>query len=359
MIGYVTRFIFVVAGAIVGFAASDVVDWPSETGYSQDLVIFIFVILGSSIGYVIGGIAGRELSRLWLKVEDRVRDVAPTDLLLGTAGLVVGLVVALLVSVPLRLLRPSWIAIASSVLLFVVLAYAGARIALVKRRDFARLFPRLDGGGSTGATEGRSLKPLVLDTSAIIDARFVEIGRLGFIRGSLRVPRFVLAELQTLADSADDTKRARGRRGLDLLETLPAEGLNAEVFETDYPDIAAVDTKLVRLASQLDAILVTVDYNLTKVARVQGVEVLNVNELAAGLRPAFLPGEALRVRIAREGKEADQGVGYLEDGTMVVVQQGRAFIGDEIDTEVTSVLQTSAGRMIFARLKNQPAEVES
>ena len=353
MIVYITRFIFVIAGAIGGFAASDVVDWPSQTGFSQDLVILIFVILGSSIGYVTGGIAGREFARLWARAEDRIRDISPSDLLLGTVGLVVGLVVALLISVPLRLLEPSWIAIGSSVLLFVMLALAGARVALVKRRDFARLFPRLDADGSTRLGAPRTTRVLVLDTSAIIDARFVEIARLGFLRGSLRVPRFVLAELHTLADSADDTKRARGRRGLDLLETLNGDAVEVEVFETDYPEVPVVDSKLVRLAAQLDATLVTVDFNLTKVARVQGVEVLNINELAAGLRPTFLPGETLRVRIAREGKEPDQGVGYLEDGTMVVVGQGRAFIGEETDAEVTSVLQTSAGRMIFARVKNQ------
>jgi uncharacterized protein YacL len=348
MIVYITRFVFVIAGAIGGFATSNVVDWPAQTGFSQNLVIFIFVILGSSLGYVLGGISGRELKRLWTRAENRLREVAPTDLLLGTVGLIVGLLVALLVSVPLRLLRPSWVAVTSSILLFVMLAYAGVRVALLKRHDFAKLFPRLD-GDPAGSAADSSAKVLILDTSAIIDARFVEISRLGFLNGSLRVPRFVLAELHTLADSADDTKRARGRRGLDLLETLPGAGLSVEVFEADYPDTPTVDGKLVRLASQLGAVLVTVDYNLAKVARVQGIEVLNINELAAGLRPAFLPGETLRVRVIREGKEADQGVGYLEDGTMVVVQHGRSLIGAEADTEVTSVLQTSAGRMIFTR----------
>ncbi len=355
MIIYISRFILVVAGAMGGFAASDVIDWSTQTGFPQDIVILIFVILGSSIGYVLGGIVGRELALLWSRAEDRIRDIAPSDLVLATGGLVVGLVVALLVSVPLRLLQPLWLAVGSTVLLFVMLSYIGVRIALVKRRDFARLFPRFEENASaTGSSE--AALTLLLDTSAIIDARFVELVRLGFLPGSLRVPRFVLAELHTLADSADDTKRARGRRGLDLLETLPANDVNVEIFEADFPEIPAVDAKLVHLAAQLDGAVVTVDYNLTKVARVQGVEVRNVNELAAALRPTFLPGEALRVRIVREGKEADQGVGYLEDGTMVVVQQGRSRIGDEADTEVTSVLQTSAGRMIFARLKSQPAE---
>jgi uncharacterized protein YacL len=194
-----------------------------------------------------------------------------------------------------------------------------------------------------------------LDTSAIIDGRFVELQRLGFLVGNPRAPRFVLGELHTLADSADDTKRARGRRGLDLLDMLAGRGEGIEVFEADYPEVAEVDGKLVRLAAELRTPLVTVDYNLTKVARVQDIEVLNVNELAAAVRPTFLPGEGLRLRVVREGKEADQGVGYLEDGTMVVVQGGKSRIGSEVDTEVTSVLQTSAGRMIFARIPNVAA----
>jgi uncharacterized protein YacL len=350
MIIYITRFVFIIAGAMSGFAVSDVPNWSTETGYSKTLVLLIFVILGASIGYVLGGIVGRELARLWSKAEDRIRDIAPASLILATAGLVVGLVVALLVSVPLRLLRPAWLGVGSTVLIFVMAGYMGVRVALVKRRDFARLLPRLDVDAEAGAGP-RSDVPLLLDTSAVIDGRFAELSRLGFLQGSLRVPGFVLSELHTLADSADDTKRARGRRGLDLLDTLTSGDIAVETIDVDFPEIPEVDGKLVKLASQLGAPVITVDYNLTKVARVQGVDALNLNELASALKPAFLPGQALRVRLVREGKEADQGVGYLEDGTMVVVQQGSVHVGSEIDTEVTSVLQTSAGRMIFARAK--------
>lgn len=356
MILYITRFVFIIAGAMGGFAVSGVIDWSTETGFSEDIVILILVILGSSIGYVLGGIVGRELARLWQKAEDRIRDVAPSGVLLSTAGLIVGLVVALLVSSPLRLVRPAWLEVGSIVLVFVMLAYLGIRVALVKRRDFARLFPRLDGDGGTNEHGRSSAGSVLLDTSAIIDGRFVELTRLGFIVGSLRVPGFVISELHTLADSADDTKRGRGRRGLDLLETLTSDDLGVEVFDADFPEVADVDGKLMRLALQLKAPIVTVDYNLTKAARVQGIDALNLNELATALRPAFLPGQSLRVLLIRPGKEADQGVGYLEDGTMVVVQQGSEHVGHEIDTEVTSVLQTSAGRMIFARAKPASAE---
>ena len=182
----------------------------------------------------------------------------------------------------------------------------------------------------------------------MIDSRFVELRRLGFLPGSLRVPRFVLAELQTLADSADDTRRARGRRGLDLLASLPAADA-VPVFETDYPDTPQVDEKLMRLAVDARGSIITVDYNLSKVARVRGIDVINLNEAASALRPNYIPGEIIRLKVAKQGKDADQGVGYLDDGTMVVVQSGRELIGTEADVEVTSVLQTSAGRMIFAR----------
>jgi uncharacterized protein YacL len=165
----------------------------------------------------------------------------------------------------------------------------------------------------------------------------------------MRVPRFVLAELQTLADSEDDVKRARGRRGLDLLARWQSDDEDLEVFETDYPEIADVDGKLMRLAADIEGAIVTVDHNLTRVAEVRGITVINLNELAAALKPAFLPGESLRLDLIKEGKEPGQGVGYLEDGTMVVVQEGSVHLGAVVDTEVTSVLQTSAGRMIFAR----------
>jgi len=354
MIVYLTRFVLIVAGAMGGFAAAGVVDWSAEFSFPKNLVILIFVILGSAIGYILGGILGRELASLWSRVEDRLRDIAATDIVLATSGLIIGLLIAVLASWPLRVVRPVWLSVASTVLLFVTAGYVGVRVALVKRREFARLFPRV-AGQSQDDDAGNPLTShtLLLDTSAVIDGRFVELKRLGFLVGTLRVPRFVLAELHTLADSADDTKRARGRRGLDLLDTLAGRGEGLDVFEADFPEIAEVDRKLVKLGADLGAAVVTVDYNLTKVARVQDVDVLNVNELAAAVRPSFLPGEGIRIRVVREGKEPDQGVGYLEDGTMVVVQQGKSMIGSEVETEVTSVLQTSAGRMIFARIARE------
>lgn len=353
MIVQLTRFVFSTAGALAGLAVSSLTDWPEALAFPESLVIILFIILGGSIGFIIGGIIGRELTFAFERVESHLSSVAASDIFLGAIGLVFGLIVAVLVSVPLRLLQPQWLAFLAIVLVFGTSASAGVRIALLNSSAFRRMFQRLDPAhvAPVAASSGHEAVPKYLDTSAVIDGRFVELLRSGFLEGSVRVPRFVVAELQTLADSADDRKRARGRRGLDMLANMRSAERGIDLFDADYPEMPAVDDKLVRLTADTGGMLVTVDYNLTKVARVQGVAVLNVNELAGALRPNVLPGESLRPHIVREGKEADQGVGYLEDGTMIVVQGGRPHIGSDVDAEVTSVLQTSAGRMIFARLK--------
>ena len=345
MIQALTRFVFVTAGLLGGYAATRLVDWQNELGLPRYYVIFLLIILGGAIGYVFGGIIGRELASLWAKGEQRVRETATADIVLGSVGLIVGLLIGLLASTPLRLIKPDWFSLTATVMLMLLTAYVCVGVALTKRRDFAAMFPKLAPAELVTADE----RSVLLDTSAVIDGRFVELHRLGFLPGSLRVPRFVLSELQTLADSSDDTRRARGRRGLDLLATLPADDA-VQVFEADYPEVPQVDDKLMRLAVDAQGSVVTVDYNLMKVARVRGIPVMNLNEAAEALRPNHLPGEVVRIKIARAGKEAGQGVGYLDDGTMVVVQGGREAIGTTTDVEVTSVLQTSAGRMIFARL---------
>lgn len=344
MIQAITRFVLVAAGLLGGYVVTQVVDWETQIGLAPQYVIFLFVILGGAIGFVFGGIAGRELSTAWQRAVARIDELSGVDLLLGTGGLLIGLMLAFLAAQPLRLLEPPSLAITLSISLYVVVGYAGVSIALTRHNDFLRLFPRLAPPECLAPSE----RILLVDTSAIIDGRLIEMRRLGFLSGVPRVPRFVLGELHTLADSADDTRRARGRRGLDLLTALPDED-SMDVFEIDFADLVGVDQKLMRLAVESSAAIVTVDHNLAKVARVRGIEVLNLNEAAAALRPNFLPGDVLRLRIGKQGKESDQGVGYLEDGTMVVVADGRPFIGEDADIEVTSVLQTSAGRMIFAR----------
>lgn len=344
MIVHITRFVFVTAGVLGGYAVSGLIDWPETTGYPDYFVIFIFLILGTAMGYLFGGILGREFAIAYRGVEERLSDLSPSEIALSTVGLVVGLTISWLISLPLRLVEPSWVAILSTTLLFVLGGYFGLRVALLKRTEVIRAFPGVS-GSQAAATPARLR---ILDTSAVIDGRFLQLVGLGTLDGEIRVPGFVIAELHTLSDSPDDIKRSRGRRGLDLLATSTRSG-GIQTFDADYPEVKTVDDKLLRLAQDTGAGIVTVDFNLTKVARVRGIEALNINEVAAALKPAHLPGEPLRVRLTREGKETGQGVGYLEDGTMVVVADASEYVGQDVDTEVTSVLQTSAGRMVFAR----------
>lgn len=348
MIEAIVRLVLVAGGLLGGYVITQAADWQTELGLDRTYVIFLMVILGGASGFVLGGIAGRELSTAWKRVEARLADVAGADLILGTVGLIVGMLVAFFAAQPLRLLQPVWFALSASLVLTIVAGYLGVAVALTRRREFAMLFPGLAAGVDSSCPSFT-----VLDTSIVIDGRFVDLRSSGFLPADLRVPRFVLSELQTLADSADDTRRARGRRGLDLLATLPMEQA-VEVLEVDYPDEIGVDEKLMRLANDTNAQVVTVDHNLTQVARVRGITVLNLNEAASSLRPAFLPGDVMYLRVAKQGKENGQGVGYLEDGTMVVIQDGRHLIGLDAEVEVTSVLQTTAGRMIFGK----PASAE-
>ena len=209
-------------------------------------------------------------------------------------------------------------------------------------------------GGLFGGERPAKRSYKILDTSVIIDGRVADICETGFVDGVLVIPQFVLRELQQVADSADSMKRNRGRRGLDILQRIQKmAGLTVQIVENDYPSIREVDLKLIELAKEIEGKIVTNDFNLNKVAQLQGVEVLNINELANSLKPVVLPGEVMKVFILKEGKEYNQGVAYLDDGTMVVVDNARKMIGKTIDTSVTSVLQTTAGKMIFGRYEDR------
>jgi uncharacterized protein YacL len=282
-----------------------------------------------------------------------VERLAPAEIAGGAVGLLVGLGTALLVKsilfefISITGRAGSYFAILLYLIVAIFFAYLGARVGAK-----TRLVPIPKGMGVRGSN------PKVVDTSVIVDGRIVEIVQSGFIEGPLIVPRFVLRELQAIADSEDPQRRTRGRRGLEALTKL--QELRAiEINERDYDDLplGSVDSKLVRLARELQARLLTNDYNLNRVAQVEGVEVLNINELANAVKPVVLPGEELHVHVIREGKEAHQGVAYLDDGTMIVIEQGRRLVGSSTDVVVTSVLQTVAGRMIFARPKAASAAV--
>lgn len=233
-----------------------------------------------------------------------------------------------------------------TLILIVFMAYIGLMVGAAKG-DYLELSAL--GGIFSDKASRRDLK--VLDTSVIIDGRIADVAETGFLTGTLIIPQFILRELQQVADSPDSSKRQRGRRGLDMLNRLQNNSsLDIQIVETDFPAVREVDLKLIELGKQIDAVIVTNDFNLNKVAQLRGVNVLNINELANALKPVVLPGEAMRVFILKEGKEYNQGVAYLDDGTMVVVDNARRLIGKNADIAVTSVLQTTAGKMIFGRL---------
>ena len=271
----------------------------------------------------------------------------------GLIGLIVGLGVAALFAWPLSLL-PNPLNQVLPLIAAVVCAWLGLTLSVTRRSDiFGFLHLRGRGGGHdhVSASKSEDISSVLLDTSAIIDGRVVEISQSGFLVGTIIVPKFVLKELQNIADSPDATRRNRGRRGLETLNRLQDESImKVKIIDSDVENVSAVDDKLVILAKQLRCRVMTNDYNLNRVAELQGVTVLNINELANAVKAVFLPGESIKVEIIQEGKETGQGVGYLEDGTMVVVDNGRGYMKRTINVVVTKVLQTAAGRMMFAKL---------
>lgn len=289
-------------------------------------------------------------------IEEKLQKTPLADILGGTIGMVIGLLVAYLFTPAIREIP----VVGLSVQFFVsiLLAYLGLRIGFTKREDLVSLFAgrltskerNVDKDNKKQAFKHGEAK--LLDTSVIIDGRIADLVQTGFLDGVLVIPSFVLQELQHIADSSDVLKRNRGRRGLDVLNRIQKElKVKVQVVETDFEDIQEVDSKLVRLAKQMNGKVVTNDFNLNKVCELQGVAVLNINDLANALKPIVLPGEELNVQVIKDGKEYNQGVAYLDDGTMIVIEGGREYIGGKLDVLVTSVLQTSAGRMIFAKPK--------
>ena len=273
-----------------------------------------------------------------------------SDIFFTVLGLIIGLLVALLLSTLVSRIPLPWLVAPINVGLYVLCGYLGVSITVKRRSEIGE--PDWLHASKKAGRIGTSARPKILDTSVIIDGRIFDICQTGVMEGRLIVPGFVLQELRHIADSADSLKRGRGRRGLDILHRMQKElAMPVHVEERDYEDIAEVDAKLLRLAQDMDGVVITNDYNLNKVASVQSVSVFNINELANAIKPVVLPGEEMTVAVVKEGKEAGQGVGYLDDGTMIVVESGRRYIGETVESIVTSVLQTAAGRMIFAKLK--------
>jgi uncharacterized protein YacL len=279
--------------------------------------------------------------------------VPMSDIVFGSLGLIVGLLIAFLISDPIRSIKLSWLSVIITIAIYLLLGYLGLSIA-IKRRDELNNFSFFKKVQKEKlAREEVQGRAKILDTSVIIDGRIFDICKTGFVEGPLIIPSFVLEELRHIADSSDALKRNRGRRGLDVLNRIQKElDIEVQIYDGDFADINEVDSKLLKLGQEMGAKVVTNDYNLNKVAEFQGVCVLNINELANAVKPVVLPGEEMVVQVIKDGKEMGQGVAYLDDGTMIVVDGGKKFVGETIGVLVTSVLQTAAGRMIFAKPKS-------
>jgi uncharacterized protein YacL len=325
--------------------------------------MFLAVQLGGepyqyeAIFFLIGALAGLVVTpyvtvRPFVALRKRIRQAPAQQLLAGILGLVVGLIIAALLVFPLSLLPSPFRQILPFVAA-VLFGYFGIVLMITRQNDLFSLIrgqlPDRSSGRQRVTTNSRSV---LLDTSVIIDGRIADISRTGFLDGEMLVPRFVLNELQHIADSSDGLRRRRGRRGLEMLRRLQDDSVTpVRVADMDIEGVHEVDDKLVLLAKRMRCPIVTNDYNLNRVAQLQGVRVLNINELANAVKALFLPGESLDIDIIQEGKEVGQGVGYLDDGTMVVVEDGKSYIGRKVEVTVTKVLQTAAGRMLFARIE--------
>ncbi|MDH6059013.1 PIN/TRAM domain-containing protein [Chrysosporum bergii ANA360D] len=342
---------FILAAAGIGFYSIELLPDGSLDGVTNLEALRLVVAVFASI---IGGAVGLSFQTSYRRLESQVREMPLEMILTRAIGLVMGLLLANLMLAPLFLLpipkdfgfiKPL-VAVVGSILL----AVTGMNLADTHGRSLLRFIN--PNTVETMVVEG-TLKPAhtkVLDTSCIIDGRIEALLETGFLEGQILVPQFVLQELQQVADASKDQKRVRGRRGLEILNRIRKDYPDRILINpVDYEDVATVDAKLVRFAQEINGTLLTNDYNLSKVASVQKVPVLNVNDLVNAVRSTYLPGDNLDLKILKEGKEPSQGVGYLEDGTMVVVEEGSNYVGGEVRVVVTSALQTSAGRMIFAK----------
>lgn len=317
---------------------------------------YVTVSLGAVLLFILSFVLADPFIRFMKFFEERLLKAPVGDLLFGTIGLIIGLTVAFLVGVALDGLHLAVISDIAPILLSIVFGYVGFQVGFKKRDELMSVFTSRSNKkkeADVGAESFNEVGYKLLDTSVIIDGRIADISKTGFIEGILVVPQFVLTELQHIADSSDTLKRTRGRRGLDILKVLQdASNSNVLITEIDFEDVPEVDLKLVRLAKKMGAQILTNDFNLNKVCELHKVSVLNINDLANAVKPVVIPGEEMNVVVIKDGKEHNQGVAYLDDGTMIVVEEGKSYIGQAIVVIVTSVLQTSAGRMIFAKPKN-------
>ncbi|MBE6084061.1 MAG: PIN/TRAM domain-containing protein [Selenomonas ruminantium] len=383
MLDRVLRFFIILLLAIAGgallnmatplltsFISTEIL--KTEMGiFKLSLAGFLSILFGAGAGAVLGFLLSpffiRKLKGFAVFVEAQLNKMPTHDVVAGAIGLLIGLIIANLLGYAFS--KIPVVGEYIPVVFSIVLGYLGIHIMIKKRSELVGIFdfiPKFmkemvkireakQAAAPKAPTVEKNEQPSykLLDTSVIIDGRIADICETGFLEGTLLIPVFVLEELQHIADSADALKRVRGRRGLDILQKIRQESrMKVKITEEDFEDIPEVDSKLVQLAQQVGGKIITNDFNLNKVAQLRGVEVLNINALSNAVKPVVIPGENMQVSIVKSGKEAGQGVAYLEDGTMIVVENGNRYMGENIEVEVTSALQTAAGRMIFAKPKN-------
>lgn len=361
----ILRMIFSILGLVVGYVVAEAVVKVLEnfklnilSNFIVGIIFFVFCILFFGIiFYFISPIIYNKISIAIDSIGKSVQKLSVIELVYGTMGIFIALIIASLVGIPFtgifKSIHPALGAVIF-VLWDLIAAIIGAEICVRKKDEISSVFFSFKKQSLRERKQKVNNKNnnKVLDTSVIIDGRIFDLCKTGFIEGTLVIPSFVLDELRHISDSSDVLKRNRGRRGLDILNKIQKElDIETQIWEGDFPEINEVDSKLLKLGQLLGGKVITNDFNLNKVAEFQGVPVLNINELANAIKPVLLPGEEMKVIVIKDGKESTQGVAYLDDGTMIVVEGGRKFIGEEIFVVVTSVLQTAAGRMIFAKPK--------
>ncbi|WP_100012621.1 PIN/TRAM domain-containing protein [Lentibacillus sediminis] len=359
MLKTVVYLFFIILGGTIGYLyipyiinMLDFTDavWATSPYFGMIIgAIILFFISYWLADYIVGFLK-------W--IEDALVKLPAVDLFFGSLGLIVGLVISYFINRPLQDINIAVVSQLLPLFIMILLGYFGFQMGFRRREEFVNLLSKKERDKrkpqEQGEEEVQTPKPKskILDTSVIIDGRIADICQTNFLEGTIVIPQFVLGELQHIADSSDALKRNRGRRGLDVLNRIQKElPVTVEIYEGDFEEISEVDSKLIKLAKVMDGIVVTNDFNLNKVCDLQGVPVLNINDLANAVKPVVLPGEELVVQVIKDGKEHNQGVAYLDDGTMIVVEEGRNYIGKTIEVLITSVLQTSAGRMIFAKPK--------
>nr|WP_206527654.1 PIN/TRAM domain-containing protein [Clostridium perfringens] len=362
------RVIFTILGLLIGFVLADGIrksaignEYLTNIFFKVSFYVILIAVFGIIL-FILSPFIYKSIRKLITFIEKGISKLSPSEIIFGAGGAIVALVLALVITLPLssflsglnEMLGPI-----VSVIINIIAMIIGADIAVKKREDITGYFENFRKNQSkekkpkNSSNKKNEATPKVLDTSVIIDGRIFDLCQTGFIEGALVIPTFVLDELRHISDCSDSLKRTRGRRGLDILNKIQKElPIEVIMWEGDFPEIAEVDIKLLKLAQKLNGKVVTNDYNLNKVAEFQGVPVLNINELANAIKPVVLPGEEMTLTVVKDGKESGQGVAYLDDGTMIVVEGGRKYMGKEITVVVTSVLQTAAGRMIFAKYKS-------